>query len=129
MFPTMGGFTRYRKLSPGGDYTFGAGQLDFYRDVPEAPAQAVQTRLLLWLGEFFLNIDEGTLYMQGILGKHSKQSADTTIQDRIQNTQGVVSLANYQSEVDPDTRVMSVSCDLNTIYGPTVLQVENYANY
>lgn len=120
---------RYRKQTADGDYSFGSGQLDFYRDVPEAVGLAVKTRLLLWLGEWFLNIDEGTPFMQGILGKHSKVTADVTIQDRILNTQGMVSIENFESSVDQNLRLMTVSCDLNTIYGPTALEVQSYANY
>lgn len=120
---------RYRKLSPDGDYTFGHGQLDFYRDVPEAVGQACMTRLLLWLGEWFLNTDDGTPYLIGILGKHSKNTADATIQDRILNTQGMVNIPQYESEINPDTRELTASATINTIYGPTEIQVENYANY
>lgn len=121
---------RYRKLSPTGDYTFGNGQADFYRDQPEAVGQAVQTRLLLWLGEWFLNIEEGTPFMQGILGKYSKTEADVTIQQRILGTQGLTDIENYESILDADNRALSVvQCDINTIYGPTPIQVANYANY
>lgn len=109
--------------------SFGGGQLDFYRDVPEAVGQAVQTRLLLWSGEWFLDVEEGTPYMQAILGKHSKNTADVNIQERINNTQGLVQINNYQSEVDADNRRMAVSCDVDTIYGPTKIEIDNYANY
>lgn len=120
---------RYRKLSDDGDYTFGGGQLNFWRDVPEAVGQAVQTRLLLWLGEWFLNIDEGTPYMIGILGKHSKEVADITIQDRILGTQGMVDISQYDSTVSPENRDMIVAASIDTVYGPTDVQVQNYTNY
>lgn len=121
---------RYRKLTPDGDYSFGGGQLDFWRDVPDAVAQAVQTRLLLWLGEWFLNIEDGTPYMVSILGKHSQADADATIQDRILNTQGIVDIAVYSSSVDPNTRIMAVpNITVNTIYGPTQIQIANYTNF
>lgn len=120
---------RYRKLSPSGDYTFGNGQQDFYRDVPEAVGQAAQTRLLLWLGEWFLDIEEGTPYMQGILGKYSLQEANVTIQERVLGTQGLTDLENFVSNIDPDTRALSAQFDINTIYGPTPVQVQNYGNY
>ena len=120
---------RYRKLTPNGDYQFGNGQLDFYRDVPEAVGQSVKTRLLLWLGEWFLNTDDGTPYMQGILGKYSKDVADTTIQDRILNTTGVVDLSNYLSNVDVENRNLSVQTEIDTIYGPTQVQIGNYVAY
>lgn len=120
---------RYRKLSPDNDYTFGNGQLDFYRDEPAAVGQSAMTRLLLWLGEWFLDTDEGTPYLQGILGKHSQAVADATIQSRVLQGQGVVDIQNYASVVDPETRGMDVTLNLDTIYGPTQVQVENYVNF
>lgn len=122
---------RYRKLTADGDYSFGASQLDFYRDVPEAVGQAAQTRLLLWLGEWFLDTEEGTPYMIGILGKHPnlKERSDITIQDRVAGTQGFVDIDQYESIIDPETRLQTVNLSINTIYGPTLVQIENYKNY
>lgn len=120
---------RYRKLTPDGDYTFGNGQLDFYRDTPEAVGQAAQTRLLLWLGEWFLDTEAGTPYLTGIFGKKSKAEADRTIQAQIYGTQGLVDIEEYESEIDQETRRMTVSAVINTVYGPTKLQVASYANY
>ena len=120
---------RYRKLSASGDYVFGNGQADFYRDVPEAVAQAVKTRLLLWLGEWFLDIESGTPYMQGILGKYSLEQANVTIQERALLTQGVRTIDNFESSVDGETRMMTASFDVVTIYGPTEVEMENYGNY
>lgn len=120
---------RYRKLTSDDDYTFGGSELDFYRDVPEAVGQAVKTRLLLWLGEWFLDITEGTPYMTSVLGKHSKTTADVTLQDRMLGTQGMVSIEEYESEIEPGNRGLSVDSTINTIYGPTTVQVANYANY
>lgn len=120
---------RYRKLGPDGDYSFGNGQLDFYRDTPEAVGQLVETRLLLWLGEWFLDINDGTPYMQGVMGKKSLTLANNTIQQRILGTDGVTAITNFQSSVDPNTRKLTVSCDIDTIYGPTSVQVENQINY
>lgn len=119
----------YRKLTPSGDYSFGSSALDFYRDVPAAVGQAAQTRLLLWLGEWFLDIDSGTPFMTGILGKHSKETADTTIQDRILGTEGMVDIEDYESIIDADSRRMSVTCSINTIFGPTSLEIDNYTNF
>lgn len=120
---------RYRKLAGGGDYSFGNGQQDFWRDVPQAVGQAVGTRLKLWLGEWYLDINEGTAFMQGILGKYSLAEAAVIIQDRALKTQGMVDIQNYDSTLDPDTRKLTVQFDIDTIYGPTAVQVANYANY
>lgn len=116
-----------RKQDSSGDYTFGNGLQNFWINTPEAVAQAVQTSLLLWLGEWFLNIDEGTPYMESILGKHTQTQADLAFQDRILSVQGVSNIASYQSIVDSRSRTFSLTCTLNTIYGPTSLQISNYS--
>lgn len=120
---------RVRKLTPTGDYSFGHGQKDFYANTPAAVGQSVQTRLLLWLGEWYLNTLEGTPYLQGVLGKYSLENADVVIQDRIRTTTGVVNISKYESNLDPVTRKMTVAATINTIYGPTQVQVTNYVNY
>lgn len=120
---------RYRKLTTDGDYSFGNSQLDFYRNDPQGVGQAVKTRLLLWLGEWFLNIDEGTPYLLGILGKHSQATADATIQDRITSTEGVVDIEEYESIIDSENRIMQVITTINTEFGPTNVEVQNYRNY
>lgn len=120
---------RYRKLSPMGDYTFGNGLQDFYIDVPAAPGQAVKTRLLLWLGEWFLDNTVGTPYLEGILGKHSQTMADTTVQDRTLGTQGVTAISSFQSTIDPVDRSYSVQMTIDTQYGTTPVQVQNFVNF
>lgn len=120
---------RYRKLTSSGDYSFGNNLQDFYIDVPAAVGQAVQTRILLWLGEWFLDINEGTPFMTGILGKHSKATADSTLQERILGTQGLVDLASYESVIDPETRTMSVTATIDTLYGTTAVELANFVNY
>lgn len=120
---------RYRKLSPTGDYTFGSGLLNFYINSPDAVAQAVKTSLLLWLNEWYLNLDDGTPYMEGVIGKHNQETADATLRNRIMKVQGMVSIQDFQSTIDPDNRTYTLSATLNTIYGVTQLQVQNYANF
>lgn len=120
---------RVRKQTASGDYQFGNGQLDFYRDEPAGVGQTVQTRLLLWLGEWFLNTSDGTQFLQGILGKYSQAIADATIQDRVLSTDNVTDITNYVSSIDPDTRIMMVQFSIDTTFGPTTLQIENYSIY
>lgn len=120
---------RYRRLTEDGDYSFGNSQVDYLRDVPEAVGLACASRLRLWLGEWFLDIEEGTLYFQGALGKKSQTEADETIQTRVLGTQGLTGIPEYNSSLDPDTRAMSVELQIDTIYGPTAVTLENYANY
>lgn len=112
---------RYRKLTASGDYSFGRGQADFYRDVPEAPAQAVKTRLHLETGEFFLDQREGTPWSTDVLGNRTAATRDIVILTRALATVGVKSILSYSSQVDRDTRKFSVQMALDTIYGPATL--------
>lgn len=121
---------RYRKLDENGDYSFGQGSLNFFINTPAAVAQAVETTLRLFLGEWYLNVNDGTPYLEGVVGMHSKAEADATLQQVIGNVQGVQNIVNFASELDPHTRKYStISGTLNTIYGPTQLQIENMENF
>ena len=112
---------RYRKLDSSGDMTFGHQQADFYRDTPAAPGQAVDTRLGLFLGEYFVDVTEGTDYVGGVLGKYTQESADLVIRERILNTQGVVSILSYQSSYNPDARNWTAVATISTVYGEATI--------
>lgn len=117
---------RYRMLSPTNDYTFGNGALDFYYNVPAAVGQAVQTGLMLWLGEWYQDTSQGTPYIEGVLGKNTQAEGDATIQNQVVNTQGVVDIASYQSIINDDQRTLNVVMTIDTIYGETTVQLEDY---
>lgn len=113
---------RYRKLDANGDYTFGRGQADFYRDQPEAVSQAVQTRLELFTGEWFLDTTDGTPWRTDVLGKYTQGAYDSIIKDRILTTEGVQSIDAYSSTLDRQTRKLSVNASISTIYGTATVQ-------
>lgn len=113
---------RYRELSETGDYVFGRGANEFLVNSPAAVAQAVQTRLLLIQGEWFLDVKEGTPYATQILGTGTRNTYDTAIRDRILETEGVVEITEYFSAFNADTRALTVTCTIDTIYGQTTLQ-------
>lgn len=109
---------RYRKLSPTGDYTFGSQQNDFYRDQPEAVGQAVRTRLELRLGEWWLDVTDGTPHQTQILGAHTQGTRDPALTARILLTQGVTLLDNYNSVLTPERNLL-VGGTVTTVYGET----------
>lgn len=113
---------RYRRLDANGDMVFGHQQADFYRDLPEAVAQAVMTRLRLLRGEWFLDTTEGMPWATDVLGKYTAGKYDAAIRQRILGTQGVTELTSYSSSVDTTTRTLSVSATINTLYGSTAVQ-------
>lgn len=113
---------RYRKLDSNGDMTFGNQQADFWRDVPEAPAQAILTRLRLWLGEWFIDTTEGTPYQQAILGMHTSATVEPAIRRRILGTKGVTTIDEFNMVRDPDTRRVTVDAVVNTAFGTATVQ-------
>jgi hypothetical protein len=112
---------RYRKLSATGDYVLGTGS-DFLANSPAAVAQAVQTRLRLFLGEWFLDTTDGTPWRTEVLGKYTSQSYDAAIKARILRTQGVTQITQYSSTFDSGKRALSVSATIETVYGAVTVK-------
>lgn len=108
---------KYRAMDADGDYRFGR-QGSFLTDSPEAVAQAVQTRLQLWTGEWFLDDREGTPYNESIFGFASQGARDQVIKERVARTPGVRSIVNYSSSINAERKMM-VTLTIDTIYGQT----------
>lgn len=108
---------RYRALTASGDYQFGNGPGEFFVNTPAAVAQAVQTRLLLWQGEWFADTSLFTPWSTQILGKGTDRTIDAAIQTVILNTPGVNQLTSYSSSLNRATRHATVVATITTIYG------------
>lgn len=113
---------RYRKWTEGQDVQFGHGQADYWRDDPRGVAQAVVSRLRLLAGEWFLDLAEGTPYVGGVFGKHTRESYDPVIRERILDTRGVTAIQSYESLFDGETRRLTVNVTIDTEYGPAEIQ-------
>jgi hypothetical protein len=110
---------RVRAMTSSGDMRFGHSAADFLANSPEAVAQAVQTRLGLWQGEWFLDLTAGTPYLNKILGVHPQPIYDAAISARILETPGMIALAEYASQHDAATRALTVQATGITQYGTT----------
>lgn len=113
---------RVRKLDANRDMEFGNSSSGFYRDCPEAIAQNIYTRLMLWTGEWFLNEDEGTDWAGKCLGKHTEQQAAIEIRSRVLGTSGVTKINNITVELDSATRKLKLTGEVETEYGDLRLQ-------
>lgn len=113
---------RLRKWTNGTDMQAGHGQADYWVDDPLGVAQAVVQRLRLLAGEWFLDLAEGTPYVGGVFGKHTKESYDPVIRTRIMETEGVTSIESYESAFDGDSRRLTINVTINTEYGPATVQ-------
>lgn len=84
----------------------------------EEIAQTIQTRLRLFLGEYFRDITDGTPWFETILGKNAnRNAAEAALRNRIATSPGVIRLTSFSFDVDPVTRKASVSAGVLTSYG------------
>lgn len=80
-----------------------------FAEGPDETAQAVSYRLKLFLGEYFLNILDGTPWFQSILGKTPQEVAEINIKQRILTTQRVAGFTEFRFNTDRNQRKINVS--------------------
>jgi len=114
----------YRRLDENGDYCFGHNQQDFVFDT-DAVAQAIETKLKFFQGEWWEDVTAGIPMFQQILGRpatqQTKDAADVLIKDQIASTPGVQSVSNLVSEFI--SRQYNFQAQVQTIFGPVELEV------
>ena len=87
-------------------------------------AQTVETRLMLFLGEYFRDITDGTPWFQQILGKGSSLSGkEAALKMRMVRTEGVVQLTRFSTDYNIDTRKYTVSAGILTTFGEIELNM------
>jgi hypothetical protein len=109
---------KYRKLSSTGDYLFGFGNNCFYTDA-DAVGQAISTKLNMFQGDCWLNLDDGLPFFQEIAGSRDKDAIDLLIQTRIYDAPDVSSISSFTSSIDGETRKYSFTASVITTYGTT----------
>ena len=108
---------RYRALDENGDMTFGGNNKNFLKDI-KAVIQAIKTRIKLLKGEWWENTETGFPLFQDILGNYDYLKIKNRIVERIQQTQGVLSVANI--DIEYGNRKLNFKCTVSTIFGDTV---------
>lgn len=112
---------RVRKQDENGDYVLGTA-VDFYQNEPAGVGQVAATRLELYTKEWFADILDGTPWRTDVLGKYTQGAYDTVLKQRVLGTPGVRQILDYTSALDGNTRRLSVSMTLDTIYGTTTIE-------
>ncbi len=115
---------RYRQLDANGDYMFGYGK-QAYLEGAAAVAQAIKTRLLLLYAEWWEDREDGLPLWERILGTGGSadnlQAVDYIIKDRIQKTNGVLSVSAFSSEFDHEKRKYGFRAAVETLYGALIV--------
>lgn len=110
-------------LTATGDYAWGQGSANYLVDSRAAVAQEVQTTLLLFQGEWFLDVTAGVPWFTQVAGVGTVPIYDQVIKQAIQGVQGVTDIVNYSSTLNRATRALTVSVTINTQFGITQVQV------
>lgn len=93
-------------LDSSGDLVFTDGKLQMLYD-DEAILQSLRTRLLLCLGDWFLDLGEGTDWIGSILGKHDDSVRRAELRRRAVGTDGVASVQRIEITHDYASRESS----------------------
>ena len=113
---------RVRRLDENWDPVYGNGQGDYITDI-DAVVQIIESRLRLWLAEWWEDQEEGLPMMQKILGKPgaNKKIIDGIIQKRISGTPYVTGIESFVSEIDTVNRDYQCLAKVYTQFGTVVV--------
>lgn len=109
---------RYVAEDEDGDWSLVGGDLPVLQDRIEAVQLAIENRLGLFLAEWFLAPDDGTPWLEKIVGANTESTRDIALKEIILGTTGVTELASYSSSLDTSTRVFTVQAVATSLYGP-----------
>lgn len=99
------------------DIYFVDGQIAFVTE-KEYVAQRIQTRLLLFLGEWFLDTSQGVDWFGSILTKPVNMvTIEGILKATIINTPDVTELLTFTSDFQKGVREYNVNFSVDTVYG------------
>lgn len=85
----------------------------------ESTAAGIYHRLRMFFGEYFLDITDGTPWMQSILGKAPQDVAEAALKQRIITAPDVIAITAFSFDIDRLKRYITVDC--------TVIDINNAA--
>lgn len=92
---------------------------DHFLDGRESTAAGVYHRLRMFFAEWFLDITDGTPWIQSVLGKRPQDVAEAAIKERIITAPDVVAITAFSFDMDNTTRRITVDA--------TIVDVNNEA--
>lgn len=112
-----------RRLDDSGDISTNGTQ--FITEAQEI-AQTLETRLRLFLGEYFRDILDGTPWFEAVLGKGQPLGVkESVIRRRIIQTRDVQSIFKFDVDFDEQTRKYSVAAGVVTPFGPATINISD----
>jgi hypothetical protein len=103
------------KLTTAGDLDFSTNDLQIIEGL-EAIRQELQIRYRFFLGEWFLNRDEGVPYLEHVLKKNATDAqVRLVLLEVAKTTPGVDEVRDYDADLDRANRVLTVSMEIGAI--------------
>lgn len=99
------------------DFVFGKGLADYSQDSLNV-AYAVKMKILSWYGDCFFAMEDGVDWKNILGSKVSKEEADRSIKEIIQNEPEITELVFFDSEVVD--RVYHATARFKTVYNETI---------
>jgi hypothetical protein len=112
---------RTRKLDDNGDVVYGQGFRAYEVNTPMAVGLAVEFRMQLFQGEWFLDTGDGTPWDTQVLGKYTQARRGPALRARILGTPNVQSLDKFS--MSTAGRAFSYLATVTTVYGNSSLAV------
>ncbi|MEX3929735.1 hypothetical protein AB4Y36_37990 [Paraburkholderia sp. BR10936] len=117
---------KVRRLDAYGDWTFGQGTAN-YADDGESTAQRVRTRLLMFLGDWFLNLAVGMPWLTDFERPANLADIERSARLTILQTTGVAQLDSLDLTLSPD-RELQVTAEVQTTDGNASTVVVSYGS-
>lgn len=90
--------------------------------------QAIRTRLLLYRGEWWLDLSAGVPWFEEILGwPGALRTAEVEIRRSITETPGVTELVSFDVQLDRRARDLRITFEVLTEYGPSDVETVTIA--
>lgn len=105
---------KFRGLDAAGDWQLGQGLGSYAKDA-DALALSIRTRLLSWVGDCFFALQDGIDY-HNRLDKGQQKNLIAELTNAIMRTDGVVRVNSLSANLDPKTRALSVTYDVQTVF-------------
>lgn len=83
----------------------------------ELTRQRLAINLRMYLGEWFADVNYGVPYFESVFGKTTVSEADAIFRRTILNTEGVIAITKFSSELDKLTRKYSLVFSVDTEKG------------
>jgi len=101
-----------------GDLVIANGDLSLTTGA-DATKQRLSQRLKAFVGEWFLDLSDGTPYFQQILGQKiaNLNDIEAIFIERISNTPGVIEVLSFEMSYDRQDRALIVSGEVRSIEG------------